>query len=131
MYDLANFDHYDVLGHLTYAQRYIVKTFGPQFELRRFEEKIRAILGRVIANGRGIEINTSGLRQGLGFTMPDYWVAGIYRELGGEILTVGSDAHYPEHVGANIPEVTEALREIGFRYLTVFRERKPVMVPIG
>ncbi|NLM50722.1 MAG: histidinol phosphate phosphatase, partial [Clostridiaceae bacterium] len=88
------------------------------------------VLKTAIEKGRGIELNLSGLRQGLGEPLPKIEVLKRYKELGGEIITLGSDAHYPGHVGANLEDGFEILKEAGFKYFTVYENRKPQFIKI-
>ena len=85
-----------------------------------------AVLKRLISMGKGLEVNTGGLKYGLGFTNPHSDVIKRYRELGGEIVTVGADAHRPEHVGYEFEKAAGILKDCGFQYYTEFKERKPV-----
>ena len=85
--------------------------------------------GLLIAQGRGIEINVSGLRTGH-TSYPNASALALYYDLGGEILTLGSDAHTPEDASVGIREGAELLRTIGFRYYTVFEQRKPTFLSL-
>jgi histidinol-phosphatase (PHP family) len=109
----------DTLAHLTYPVRYILRA-GKTLDMKPFIEQIEQIFLRLIEKGIALEINTSGLRQGAGMTFPDESLMRFYRSLGGEMVTVGSDAHFSEHVGCNIRETYELLREIGFSYVCYF-----------
>ena len=75
-------------------------------------------------------MNTSGFRYGLGHTHPTEEIIKRYRELGGEIITIGSDGHAPEQIAYNFEKVPEILKEAGFKYFTVFRERRPEFVSL-
>ena len=68
------------------------------------------------------------MRQGHGETFPNMFLAKRYMELGGELFTVGSDSHFPEHLGSDIKEVTKQLAEIGAKYTVFYKERKPIFV---
>ncbi|MBQ1375230.1 MAG: histidinol-phosphatase HisJ family protein [Clostridia bacterium] len=129
LYALASTADYDVLGHITYPLRYI-KRDGQWVDIKDYADNIDEILKAVIERGRGIEVNTSGLSGQLGDTMPPYDVIKRYRELGGEIITVGSDAHKRVHVGAGIEEAMGMLIRAGFQYITTFEQRKPSFVKI-
>lgn len=115
---------YDVVGHIDYIVRY-----GPNknkfYQCSDYRSLIDEILWDIICHGKGIECNTAGLRQGIGQTNPHPDILRRYRELGGEIITIGSDAHKPEDVGAGFTETKELLIDCGFRYYTVYRQRKP------
>jgi histidinol-phosphatase (PHP family) len=75
---------------------------------------VSQILSRVIADGKGIEVNTSGWRYGLGAPQPTDDVLRLYRDLGGTIVTIGSDSHNPEHLGAYLRLAQDRLRALGF-----------------
>ena len=83
-----------------------------------------------IIGNQVLEINTSGLRQPIGKTMPTDNYVRRYRELGGELLTLGSDSHFTAHVGANIDDGYAIAESCGFKYVTYFKDRKPVQVKI-
>lgn len=122
---LCRWGKFDILGHITYTLRYIEGDYGLHVDMTRFEEIIRECFKEVIAHGKGIEINTSGLRQKYGKPFPDLGLLKIYKELGGEILSLGSDAHCAEDLGKGIAECADMAREAGFRYAAYFKERKP------
>jgi histidinol-phosphatase (PHP family) len=113
----------DVLGHLDLVKRYGTAHYGP-FEPAAFEDEIRAVLLAAIEGGVGLEINTSGLRQSPGEPYPNLTVLRWYRELGGEILTVGSDAHRASELGAGVAEALDLARAAGFRAIATFEARQ-------
>ena len=115
---------FDVLGHLDYIVRYGFQR-EKEYSYKLFSDEIDAILKAVIEKGKGIEINTAGLKYGLPFAHPHLEVIKRYRQLGGEIITVGADAHKTEHVAYDFHVVKDLLREAGFAYYTEFVERKP------
>ena len=130
IHKLCKWGKFDVLGHLTYTLRYIEGNFGMKVDLAPYEEIIRDSLKILVENGKGIEINTSGLRQKYGKTFPDlYWVK-TFRELGGEVLSIGSDAHSVEDLGKGVADGAEIAKSAGFEYLCHFKERKPVFTKI-
>lgn len=126
---LAESFDYDVMGHVTYPLRYMARA-GYRVDVRPFEERIRELYKIIIKRNKGIELNTSGLYQEIQETMPSPEMLKWYRECGGEILTIGSDAHYLKHVGLPIRQGMEIVKQAGFRYITVFENRKPLFVPI-
>ena len=128
--EIAALDCFDVMAHIAYTCRYMSRAgFRTKIDTEHNDDELRALLGRLIEKGKGIEINTSGMRQGNG-PYPDADILKLYRELGGEIVTMGSDGHRPEDAGALIPEAAELLRSLGFRYYTEFVKRQPVFYPL-
>jgi histidinol-phosphatase (PHP family) len=103
--------------------------YGPNkarfYSYRKFADVIDEILRVLIDRGKGIELNTAGFKYGLGHPNPTEAILSRYRELGGEILTIGSDAHAPEHIAWEFARVPGILQAAGFRYFTVFTARKP------
>lgn len=125
---LANikaFDGFDVYGHLDYVVRYSPEK---KYQPLDFREIIDGILKLLISQGKGIEINTAGIKSGIGYAHPHPFILKRYRELGGEIITVGSDAHDKTRVGADFDAAEQALTDAGFEYYTVFRNRKPYFI---
>lgn len=113
----------DVLGHLDLVKRYGVRQYGP-LDPVVFEEEIREILRAAVHSGMGLEINTSGLRQSPGEPYPALTVLRWFRELGGEILTAGSDAHHADNLGSGITQALALAQEAGFRAIATFEERQ-------
>lgn len=126
---IENVTYFDVLGHLDYIVRY-GKHKEKEYSYRTFADEIDEVLNRLIVMGKGLEVNTGGLKYGLGFTNPHPDVLKRYRELGGEIVTVGSDAHKPEHVGYEFEKATCILKECGFRYYAEYRKRQPFFMKL-
>ncbi len=88
------------------------------------------ILKTVIDNNMGIEINTSGLRSRAKRTMADFDIVKRYKQLGGKILTIGSDAHVRDDVGADLDIALDMARAVGFEHLTVFKDMMPIFIKI-
>lgn len=128
--ELSRWNKFDVLGHLTYPLRYIVGNSGIPVDMKPYEELIAESFKTLISNGKGIEINTSGLRQKYGKTFPDLSYLKLYKDLGGEILTIGSDAHCTADLGKGVKEGSELAQAAGFKRICYFEERKPVFVEI-
>lgn len=126
---LAESYDYDIIGHVTYPLRYMAKA-GYRVDIKQYEERIRELYKIIIKRNKGIELNTSGLYQEIQETMPSPEMLKWYRECGGEILTIGSDAHYLKHVGLPIKQGMEIIKRAGFRYITTFENRKPVFIKI-
>jgi histidinol-phosphatase (PHP family) len=127
---LCAWGKFDVLGHLTYILRYIEGNAGRSINISLFYQVIRECFKLIIHSGKGIELNTSGLRQKYGKTFPDYNILNIYHEMGGEILTIGSDSHTPEDVGKGISEAYEMIAEIGFKWLVYYENREPHFIAV-
>lgn len=117
------YKNYSVLGHLDLIKRYDEAGIYP-FE--NVKPMIEEILKIVIADGKGIELNTSFHRYGLSDSMPSLEILKLYRELGGEIITIGSDSHKPEHLGAYIDEGHEILKSLGYKQFCTFENMKPI-----
>lgn len=125
--NVKHFSDYDVYGHLDYIVRY-----GPNKDARYSYEKYRdlfdSILKIIIENGKGIELNTGGIKYGLKDLHPATPILKRYRELGGEIITVGSDAHVPENLLHHFSRAKDILEVCGFKYYTIFQKRKPEFI---
>ena len=87
---------------------------------------IQEILEIVIKDEKGIEVNTSSHRYGLKDSTPSRDILKLYKELGGKIITIGSDSHKIEHLGAYINEAKELLKELGFEYYCTFEKMEPI-----
>lgn len=115
-------DSYDVLGHMDYVERYAI------YDDRRLcynehKDVIDDILIVLIQKGKGIEINTSGYAYGLGRTHPQINIIKRYLELGGEIITIGSDAHSPKNIAGSFDKVYGMLKEAGIKYIARYDKR--------
>ena len=147
------YDCFDSLGHLDYLIRYVpqskaleeikqcgiyeqLKSEGMEDDEKRlygrrlfspepFYEIIENILKTVIDRGKALEINSAGFKYGLGFAHPKQQILKMYRNLGGELITVGSDAHMAEHLAYDFNEVCSMLKDLGFKYYFVYKNRKP------
>ncbi|MBQ2823891.1 MAG: histidinol-phosphatase HisJ family protein [Oscillospiraceae bacterium] len=130
IHKLCQWGKFDVLGHLTYNLRYIKGNAGIDLDITRFDEVIAESLRLLAEKGRGIEINTSGYRQKYGDSFPSLKYVKLFRDLGGEIISVGSDAHTVEDLGKNVKDGAETALAAGFRHLCYFKERKPQFIKI-
>lgn len=120
---VSKYKNYSVLGHMDLLTRYDLAGPYPFLKVKPLIEKILRI---VIADGKGIEVNTSYHRYGLNDMTPSRDILKLYRELGGTIITIGSDCHQKEHLGAYIDEAKAELKKIGFEYFCTFEKMKPV-----
>lgn len=127
--NVKNLSTFDVAGHLDYIVRY-----GPNkadfYSYHTYQDLFDEILKTIIEKGKGIECNTAGYRKGINQPNPSPEIIKRYRELGGEIITIGSDAHIPEDLGADFHRAKELLRSAGFTYYTEFKERRPEFKPL-
>lgn len=127
---LVDWNKFDCIGHLDLIKRYASKC-NTKAVLMNYKERLEDILKKIIQNGKGIEVNTSGLRQYAKECLPGLDIISFYRQLGGEIITVGSDAHTAEDVGKGIREAIELINQAGFDYMTVYSKREPSMIKIN
>lgn len=125
--NLKAFDEMDTYGHLDYVVRY-----GPNknrdYSYIKYQDILDEILRTLAAKNIGLELNTGGYHYGLGQPNPCIPVIKRYRELGGEIITIGADAHTPEKVAYSFDKAAAVLEECGFSYYTIFEKRKPVFL---
>lgn len=120
---ITNYKDYSVLGHLDMIKRY--DQLGILDDSIN-EELIKSILKKVISDGKGIEVNTSCFRYGLNDLTPSRTILNWYYELGGEILTIGSDSHKESDLGHNIKQVKEELKNIEFKKFCTFDKMVPI-----
>lgn len=120
---MQEFDDYSVLGHLDLMKRYDQVGIFPD---ENVQDMIETILKYAIEHGKGIEVNTSCFRYGLDDLTPSRFILKLYKDLGGRILTIGSDTHEAEHVGYKIEYVKNELKKIGFKEYCTFEKMKPI-----
>ena len=127
--NLKTAEYYDSLGHLDYIVRY-GKNGEESYNVFDHFDYIDEILKILISKGKGLEINSGGLKKGLSFAHPHPEILTRYKELGGEIITIGSDAHIPEDIAHSFPMLKDYLESLGFKYYAEFRKRKPEFIII-
>ncbi len=124
MLDLVKkYKDYSVLGHMDLIARY---DLAGAYPFEKIKPLAAEILKTVIADGKGIELNTSYHRYGLPDSSPSRPLLELYRDLGGKIITLGSDSHKPEHLGAYMEEAKDLLRGIGFQFFCTYDRMQPV-----
>lgn len=120
---IRRYKDYSVLGHLDMITRYDPAGTYPFEQVR---DIVTEILQQAIRDGKGVEVNTSSHRYGLSDLTPSRDILQLYRELGGTILTIGSDTHDPKHLAAFIKETLEELKEMGFTSICTYENMQPV-----
>ncbi len=130
IYKLCQWGKFDVLGHLTYTLRYIEGEYGFKTDMSPYNEIIAESFRLIAQKGKGIEINTSGLRQKYKKTFPTLEYVKLFRDLGGEIISVGSDSHTPDDLAKGIKEGLEIAAAAGFKNICRFEKHEPVFMPI-
>lgn len=116
---VQSFELFNVIGHIDLIRRYgNYNTHTLCY--RDYADILDMIMISLIDNGKGIEINTSGYRYGLNGTMPGLDLVTRYKELGGEVLTIGSDAHFPDQVAERFEVAYDVALKAGFKYITRF-----------
>lgn len=128
LYDVTGlYKDYSVLGHLD-----LIKRYDPQGDYpdEKILEAAEQIFRRAIGDGKGIEVNTSCFRYRLKDLTPSKRLLKLYKDVGGEILTLGSDAHAPEYLADRMDDVRQVLKEIGFRYFCTFENMEPQYHPL-
>ena len=120
---IQQYKDYSVLGHLDLIARYDKAGVYP-FEKRK--DILTEILKTVIRDGKGIEVNTSCYRYGLQDLTPSRQILELYQDLGGRILTIGSDSHKKAHLGSHIPDTMRLLKDMGFKQICTYHQMKPI-----
>lgn len=117
-------DGFDVLAHLTYPSKAGANPTHRPILYDRYSDLIDEILRTLVDKGKGLEVNTSGMdRSGVYLPTADYLRR--FKELGGEIVTVGSDAHNTDRVGQYCLDACQMVADI-FGYVCTFADRKPI-----
>ena len=120
---------FDVLSHFDVVVRVGKPIYGG-YDPRRYEEAIRAVLKNCIDHGIALDLNTQGLRSRCQLLTPGVEILTWYREMGGERVTLGSDAHTPDVIAANFEAAIEAMKAAGLKYVTQFEKREARLINI-
>ncbi|MCR4895790.1 MAG: histidinol-phosphatase HisJ family protein [Lachnospiraceae bacterium] len=115
---------FDVYGHLDYIVRYAPNRESV-YQPADYADVIDEILHALIDREKGLELNTGSLKSGMAEFHPCKAILKRYRELGGELLTIGSDAHVPERVAQGFADAAAVAKECGFDYYTIYEKRTP------
>lgn len=121
---LSQYSDFDCIGHLDLIKRYAAQK-GVYISLLDYQEEVEVILKNLISREKGLEINTSGLRQTVKQILPSIEIIKRFCQLGGKVLTVGSDAHRKDDVAKDFQVAQMLLEEIGVSYIATFENRKP------
>lgn len=117
---IKQYKNYSVLGHVD-----LVKRYTKEKSTEDFHDIIGEIFKEVINDGKGIELNTSGFRYGLASGMPSDDILKLYKDLGGEIITLGSDSHVESTLAYEFKQSLELLASIGFKHIATFHNKEP------
>lgn len=128
--NLELFNDFDAIGHMDYVVRY-----GPNknrdYSYEKYSRYIDPILELILKKGIALEINSGGYRHGLGEPNPCKDIIVRYKQMGGKLITIGSDAHTPRSLCYDFERIEPLLRECGFTEYAVFEGRKPRFYPLG
>lgn len=127
---VKEFQDFNVCGHLDYVVRYGA-TKAANFHIGDYADIFSELFRILVENGKGIEINTGSLYRGLSFPHPHPDILQMYKDAGGEIVTIGSDAHDVSHIGYGFDVARSVLLEKGFRYYTTFKNQQPTFHKIN
>lgn len=124
--NIKRFDGFSVVGHLDFIKRYGKNHYKDHklIDYGKHDEIINKVLELIIQKGVGIEVNTSGFRYGLSEPTPGAYILRRYRELGGRIITIGSDAHSSEDVGEDLERAADLLKDLGYKHYCTFTNKK-------
>lgn len=127
--NMKSFDEFDSYGHIDYVVRY-----GPNqnknYSYEKYSQILEQILKMLISKGKALEVNTGGYKYGLGQPHPQTDVLRRYKEMGGERITIGSDAHEPQYMAYDFKKTKELLLSLGFQYYTVYQNRIPQFISL-
>lgn len=127
---MLEWGNFDILAHLTYPFRYLYSRNNIRVDAFEYKNQIDAILSLAAEKEISLEINAAGLRQPINRLSPEFDVIKRFKELGGKFVSVGSDAHYAQHIAVGIKDAMMAAKEAGFDCVTLFQKRQPVEIPI-
>ena len=128
--EMLKWGKFDVLAHLTYPLRYFYSQSNLDIDLNNYKKQIDEILLMTAKSDKALEINTAGLRQPINKLSPEVDIVKRFKELGGKYVSVGSDAHYAEHLACDIDMAYNCALEAGFDSITFFQKHTPMQMKI-
>lgn len=127
--NVHSYKNFDTYGHIDYVIRYAPEK-NKGYTYKKYADILDEVLKTLISNDRALEINTAGYKYGLGQPHPQADILKRYKELGGEKITIGADAHRPDHIAYDFKKAETLLQDLGFKYYTIFKKRQPVMIAL-
>ena len=124
--DMITFPGITTLGHITYMHRYITLA-GKKLDFKPYYDKLEAIYRTLIDRDIALEINVSTLWKGLGISLPTMELLKLYKDCGGKLITIGSDAHAPENLGKAIRKGYAILQTVGFNEVVAIENGQRVL----
>lgn len=128
--EMLKWGKFDVLAHLTYPLRYFYSQSNLEIDLNNYKKQIDEILLMTAQSDKALEINTGGLRQPINKLSPEVDIVKRFKELGGKYISVGSDAHYAEHLACDIDIAYNCAIQAGFNSITFFQKHTPMQMKI-
>lgn len=131
--NIEDYNDYDSLGHLDYIIRYCEIPSNPRrgkglifdnFDYKEYGEVLDEILRLLIKKDKSLEVNTAGYKYGLGAPNPGHNVLKRYKELGGDLITIGSDGHKPEHIAYDFDRARQVLLAAGYDHYFIYKNRE-------
>ncbi len=127
--NIISIDNYDSLGHLDYILRYSPSKDAFLY-YKEYKDIVEQILKHIINKEKALEINTSGYKSGLMQPNPSYDIIKLYKELNGRLITIGSDAHSPEHIAYAYKKLYGLLSDVGIHEYYIYKNRTPYFVEL-
>ena len=115
-----------IMAHLTCPLRYINGKYGLNVDAKDYEEKITPILKHIIDNSIAMEINTSCVGSAYDCLMPEPWIIEKFKEMGGHLVTLGSDAHVFENLCKSFDKAISSLKRFGLTSYYYYENKLPV-----
>jgi histidinol-phosphatase (PHP family) len=120
----------DIMSHLTVPFRYIIGKAEKQIDTDKYLPTIKNILRFIIDHGIALEVNSSGIGSSYSVLLPDEKFIKLYRDMGGYLITLGSDAHTSEKAANGLSEALSLLKDLGFPHIYRYEKRTPIQCKI-